>query len=210
MKLWIGVTFLITSVYGSTIGCKYQMDVDRVKKAPNKIKFMFDNHCANVHNAGNWKVLKREGKYTLIQSPHKGEENYKYWMETKYIPSPTPKKTTNKKLNKKDHKSVFYYGDLMWQDSLINETKKMLCKEAKQYCSKLKYHNSTSWRLPYLDEFLQIRSRFSESHPYKFKHLELKEWYWTKENKNFVFSTGAESRAFDDEPVLVRCVAPRK
>jgi len=204
--------FLISiSLYGGVIGCKYQLDLKKVNIVSNKIKFMMDNHCANVYSPTSWKRIKKDKVYTLIQSPHKGEENYQYWVKTKELPKAVKKKT-NKAVKKKDFKTIMSYGDLDWQDSLINETQKMSIKKAKSYCQKLNYKGSKKWRLPTLSEMKQIRpaSWQSSYQPYKsFKHKSAG-YYWTSDyDTQFTFASGASSPSLG-EPALIRCVSPRK
>lgn len=202
------------SLYAGTTGCKYQSDLKKINTVGNKVKFMMDNHCVNLYNPASWKRIKTDGVYTLVQSPHDGEENYKYWVKTKELPKKTIKKETEKKTpKKKDFKTTMNYGDLMWQDSLINETKMMSFNKANSYCKKLNYKGSKNWRLPTVAEMNNIRpaSWQSSYQPYKdFKHIQLKEYYWSSDrNTQFVFSSGATNAAHN-YPALVRCVTPRR
>jgi len=82
LKKIISLSLVSISLYAGVTGCKYQEDLIKVNTVGNKAKFMMDNHCANVHSPASWKRIKKDKKNTLIQSPHKGEENYKYWVKT--------------------------------------------------------------------------------------------------------------------------------
>ncbi len=213
MKTLIVIILFSISLFGEIIGCKYKEDLIKLESInTNKLKFMFDNHCANIHNPSNWNHLKQEEILTLIQSPHKGEENYQYWVKSSELPKKIEK--DKKSVEKKnDSNDVLKYGDLIWQDNLITETKLMLFKEAKSYCNNLNYKGIKDWRLPTISELRQIRpaSWQSEYQPYKdFKHLQLGEWYWSSDSiEQFVFSTGATSNA-GENPAFVKCVAKRK
>jgi len=212
LKKITSLSLVSISLYAGVIGCKYQEDLIKINTVSNKAKFMMDNHCANVYSPVGWKRIKKDKTYTLIQSPHKGEENYKYWVKTKKLSKVIKKKVVIKTPKKKDFKSIMKYGDLMWQDSLINETKKMSIQKAKNYCKKLNYKGSKNWRLPTLSEMKQIRPASWQSNykPYKdFKH-QSSSYYWTSNyDTQFTFGSGASNRSLG-EPALVRCVAPRK
>jgi hypothetical protein len=199
------------SLYGGVTGCKYQEDLIKINTVSNKAKFMMDNHCANVYSPASWKRIKKDKIYTLIQSPHRGEENYKYWVITKELPKPIKKKILKKTPKKKDFKTIMKYGDLMWQDSLINETQMMSYSQANSYCKKLNYKRSKNWRLPSIAELQNICDIWGKNKPYKaLKHIQLREYYWSNDgDTQFVFSSGASSQSLG-EPALVRCVAPRK
>jgi hypothetical protein len=217
----LALTSLVSiSLYGGVTGCKYKEDLIKVNIVSNKVKFMIDNHCANVHSPASWKKIKKDKITTLIQSPHKGEANYKYWVKTYELQKEIKKAELKEKIEiekikkrskKKDFKTVMKYGDLMWQDSLINETKKMSIQKAKSYCKKLNYNGSKNWRLPTLSEMKQIRpaSWQSSYKPYKdFKH-QTSNYYWTSNyDTQFTFGSGASSRSLG-EPALVRCVTKR-
>lgn len=211
LKYLLFISAISVSLYGGIIGCKYQSDLNKLDTVTNKIKFMYDNHCANVFAPENWKQIKKDDIYTLIQSPHKGEENYKYWVKTKDIPAPVKKSNVEKTVKKIDLKRTISYGNLVWQDSLINETKKMSYNEAYRYCKNLNYKGISNWRLPTINELRQICAIWEKDKPYEeLKHIKISEWVWTNDKTlQFVFSTGASSPSNND-PALVRCVAPRK
>ncbi len=207
----IGIVFLFNiNIFGETIGCKYQEDLIKLESITiNKVKFMFDNHCARIHNGLNWNYLKQEGSFTLIQSPHKNEEHYQYWVESSKL---SEKIKINKTVKINNDREILKYGDLIWQDNLINENNMMSFDEAQFYCKNLEYHGIKNWRLPTIDEFIQIRpaSWQSKYQPYKdFKYLKLNEWYWSMNSEQFVFSSGATSNSYQ-YPALVKCVADRK
>lgn len=208
-------------LYAGITGCKYQSDLKKVNIVSNKIKFMMDNHCANVSSSASWKQIEKDKRYTLLQSPYKGEENYKYWVKTNELQKEIKKAELKEKIKKekilerskkKDFKTIMEYGDLIWQDSLINETKKMSYAQANSYCKKLNYKGSKNWRLPTLSEMKQIfpASWQTTFQPYKsFKHKQ-SVYYWTSnDDTQFSLGSGASSRSLG-EPALVRCVAPRK
>ena len=209
------IVILLFSIYsfGEIVGCKYKEDLIKLESInSNKLKFMFDNHCANIYNPSNWNNLKQEETLTLIQSPHKGEENYQYWVKSSEL-SKKIEKLERIVEKKNDYDNTFKYGDLIWQDNLITETKLMFFKEAKSYCKNLNYKGIKEWRLPTISELRQIRpaSCQSEYQPYKdFKHLQLSKWYWSSDiTEQFVFSSGATSAPGED-PAFVKCVAKRK
>lgn len=207
------------SLYGGVTGCKYQEDLIKVNKVSNKIKFMIDNHCANVYSPAGWKQIKKDKIHTLIQSPHKGEEKYKYWVKTNELQKETKKAELEEKIKKEkmkerskkhDFKTVMKYGDLMWQDSLINEIQKMSYTKANSYCKELNYKGSTNWRLPSINELRNICDIWGKNKPYKaLKHIQISEYYWGNDgDTQFVFSTGATSRSLG-YPAFVRCVTHR-
>jgi len=214
------VTVMINiSLYAGITGCKYKSDIQKLDRENVSTKFKFDNHCNNIYSPANWNRIDKDGKYIQIQSPHPGESTYKYWVKENELQQEIKKAKQKEKIElekikkrsqKKDLKSAFEYGDLIWQDSLINEIKLMKFDEAKAYCANLTYKSYSDWRLPTLSEFKQIRPPFSKNSPYKFNHLNLREWYWTNNISNqFVFSTAATTYG-GDNPALVRCVAPRR
>lgn len=210
LKKILFVSTITMSLYGGIFGCKYQGDLKKSDTVNNKTKFAVDNQCANVYSPSDWKRIKKDDIYTLIQSPYKGEENYKYWVITKELPAPLKKKP-EQIVKKKDFKTTMEYGNLIWQDSLLNETKMMSYNEANGYCKKLNYNGINNWRLPTLSELTQICAIWEQDKPYKeLKHMELHEFYWSKDtDAQFVFSSGASSPSLG-HPALVRCVAPRK
>lgn len=198
-------------------GCKYQSDLKKLANIDymSKAKFISDNHCAEISNPSSWERIKKDKTYTLIKSTNKKEDEY--WVKTEELPK-SVKKKTSKPSKKKDLKSateygdlIMEYGDLIWQDSLINETKMFSYEKAYQYCKELKYKTITNWRLPTLLEFQKIRPRQNNLQPYReLKHIQLTKFYWTNNNyTGFAFSGGwhfSELR----EPALVRCVTQRK
>lgn len=220
LKKIMSLSLFSISLYAGVTGCKYQEDLIKINTVGNKAKFMMDNHCANVHSPASWKRIKNDKKDALIQSPHKGEENYKYWVKTSELQKEIKKEELKEKIKlkkikerakKKDFKTIMKYGDLIWQDSLINETKMMSYNQANSYCKKLNYKRSKNWRLPSISELRNICDIWGKNKPYKeLKHIQLRKYYWGNDgDTQFVFSSGASSRSLG-EPALVRCVAPRK
>ena len=209
MKKVILGSLVSISLYAGTFGCKYQSDLKKIDTVTNKVKFFIDNHCSNIYNPNGWKKIKVDKIYTHLQSPYKGEEHYKYWVKTKDLPKMIKKKSIIN-IKKKDFKTTLEYGDLIWQDSLVNETQSMSIEKAKSYCKQLNYKNK-NWRLPTLSEMKQIcpASWQNSYQAYKnFKHKS-SNYYWTSNyDIQFTFGSGSSSKSFGD-PALVRCVAPR-
>jgi hypothetical protein len=213
------ISIVSISLYGGVTGCKYKEDLIKVNIVSNKAKFMMDNHCANVQSPASWKRIKKDKTNTLIQSPHKGEDNNKYWIKTNELQKEINKAELEEKIKKEkmkerskkhDFKTVMKYGDLMWQDSLLNETQKMSIKKARSYCKNLNYKGSKNWRLPSIQEMQKIHDVWGKNKPYKaLKHIQLSYYWSSAHDTHFSFGSGASFRSLG-EPAFVRCVTQRQ